>query len=252
MINYVANNTVKHVIPERDARKAFAPIREFLERCTTCRGAAVVDDEHHDRAPVPFDDVAARIDALVASPFLGDIRLMFLFHLCEPDTHVPFPTTGVATERMLWRSNLHAVLRHGRISELELVLTWPFDDVTDGFLRSFDATFETLGLAPRPGVMDRDGEPFPFDRGARDPLPDDPLGRTLHQAVLADLGDVGARIAYADWLTTHGDPLGEALVLQVEIAAAAHDRFRKQDLERRLRELVRRHGLRWSRVLVPR
>lgn len=60
----------------------------------------------------------------------------------------------------------------------------------------------------------------------------------LHAAVLAAPDDDGPRLVYADWLLAHGDPRGELISVQVELA-------RTPDGERRQELLAREHAL-WA------
>jgi len=72
-------------------------------------------------------------------------------------------------------------------------------------------------------------------------------------AVYADLmanpDDDGPRRVYADWLIERGDPRGELIVVQCELATAAANDPRRPELERRANELLADAGARWRTEL---
>jgi uncharacterized protein (TIGR02996 family) len=69
--------------------------------------------------------------------------------------------------------------------------------------------------------------------------------RELLDEVLAHPDDDGPRRVYADWLSERGDPRGELIAVQCELAMRdAHDPERR-DLERRELDLLKAHGNRW-------
>jgi uncharacterized protein (TIGR02996 family) len=247
MIEYVANGWDQRHVLDADIRDAFATIRTLLETATTCRAPASVDGTMFGRKqPAPsFADLAARAASLAIAEIPGTLELVFQFHLVDPATGQPLanPAPG-------WRSNAKATLRHGRRSGLQLLLTWPVDGITEPFLRSYDAVFGVVGPPLRDG-LELGGEKLAFDRAGYAVEPIDPTDLALFRAVLEAPTDEGPRMAYADWLLERGDPLGEVLVLQLELARKP-DARRARAMQERLAELVARHGARWPRVLVPR
>lgn len=264
MISYENTRSRQHhVLSATDAREALAPVLAFLRRCTTCTGALRADGvpiDRHDRlldlqrrairgtvdpSVDALAELQAVVDELVSAGRPCNLDLVFDFQLCDPATREPYVADPEAHGSFV---SLH--LRNRLTSELAMALHWPFDDATPAFLRAFDAAFGALQLLPRRGVMSRNHVAWDFDRGAHVPPPDDVTGRALHDAVLANPDDEGARTAYADWLGMRGDPLGEALALQLELARGPKP-HRATKLRARLRELRRAHGLWWSRVLVP-
>ena len=71
------------------------------------------------------------------------------------------------------------------------------------------------------------------------------MSRELIDEVLAHPDDDGPRRVYADWLSERGDPRGELIAVQCELAVrGAHDPERR-DLERRELDLLQAHGNRW-------
>lgn len=72
-------------------------------------------------------------------------------------------------------------------------------------------------------------------------------GTRLLAAVLADPQDTEARLIYADWLTQQGDPRGELIVLQVELASGRLKGARKGQAAKREKALLRKHGRGWAK-----
>ena len=67
----------------------------------------------------------------------------------------------------------------------------------------------------------------------------------LLQAVLDAPDDPAPRLVYADWLEDHGDPLGEFIQIQSQLADLAPDDLRWPALVRRERELLALHEEQW-------
>jgi uncharacterized protein (TIGR02996 family) len=77
---------------------------------------------------------------------------------------------------------------------------------------------------------------------------------TQDDAFLADIianpDDDAPRLVYADWLEDHGQPDRAAFVrVQCQLARLPHDDERREDLEAKERELLRRHRREWLRPL---
>src|SRR5690348_14697300 len=76
---------------------------------------------------------------------------------------------------------------------------------------------------------------------------------SLEQAFLRDVvehpGDETPRLIYADWLSERGDPRGEFIHLQCELARLAEDDPRRPELEDRALELEQRWGQEWAKPL---
>jgi len=62
----------------------------------------------------------------------------------------------------------------------------------------------------------------------------------LHRAVLEHPDDDTPRLVYADWLEEHGDPRGEFIRVQCELARMGYDDPRRPDFEKRQRELAKK------------
>jgi uncharacterized protein (TIGR02996 family) len=71
-------------------------------------------------------------------------------------------------------------------------------------------------------------------------------GDALYAAVLADPSDDASRRVLADYLVEIGDPRGELIHVQCELAAAKTP-ARKRALGKRERELLRKHGSAWRK-----
>lgn len=71
-------------------------------------------------------------------------------------------------------------------------------------------------------------------------------GAALLAAILADPRDDQARQVYADWLTERGDPRGEFITLQLELARGPTP-ARRRALARRETALLKQHRVAWTR-----
>jgi uncharacterized protein (TIGR02996 family) len=69
------------------------------------------------------------------------------------------------------------------------------------------------------------------------------------QAVLADPDDDGCRLVYADWLEERGDPRGELIRVQVELARLPAADARRPELQDRERRLLAQHQAAWAEPL---
>lgn len=69
------------------------------------------------------------------------------------------------------------------------------------------------------------------------------------QAILANPDDDQLRLIYADWLEERGDPRGEFIRVQMELAATKPDPHRAHDLLVREKELLAAHEEEWVRPL---
>lgn len=68
-------------------------------------------------------------------------------------------------------------------------------------------------------------------------------------AIHADPDDDVPRLIYADWLEDRGDPRGEFIRVQCELADRRTPYFRREELEQRERELLARHEAEWAAPL---
>ena len=79
---------------------------------------------------------------------------------------------------------------------------------------------------------------------------------SLEESFLRDVvehpGDETPRLIYADWLSERGDPRGEFIHLQCELARLAEDDQRRPALEDRAFELEQRWGREWAGPLCGR
>src|SRR5262245_60794313 len=65
------------------------------------------------------------------------------------------------------------------------------------------------------------------------------------QALLDDPSDPTTAMVFADWLEERGDPRGELLRIQTELAAWVPDFARREKLEAREKKLLDRFAVRW-------
>jgi len=70
-------------------------------------------------------------------------------------------------------------------------------------------------------------------------------GEILEQAIAADPGDIAAHAAYADWLIQQGDPRGELIQVQLSLEDESRPANERAELQKRERELLRRHASTW-------
>lgn len=71
------------------------------------------------------------------------------------------------------------------------------------------------------------------------------------QAILENPDDDAPRLIYADWLEERGDPRGELIRIQCQLAALSDNDERRSVLERHERELLEHHQDRWLGGLRP-
>src|SRR5437660_107995 len=64
-------------------------------------------------------------------------------------------------------------------------------------------------------------------------------------AIIADPDDDALRLIFADWLDEQGDPRGEFIRVQIELAGMSEDDPRLAPLAERERELLRLHKTAW-------
>jgi uncharacterized protein (TIGR02996 family) len=69
------------------------------------------------------------------------------------------------------------------------------------------------------------------------------------EAILADPADEAVRLIYADWLEERGDPRGEFIRVQCELARLPYGSPRRPGLEKREWQLYRTRGADWRLVL---
>src|SRR5580704_16967148 len=66
------------------------------------------------------------------------------------------------------------------------------------------------------------------------------------QAILDDPADDTPRLIYADWLEERGDPRGEFIRVQCELATMHRYDSGRNDLQARETALLRKHGKLWA------
>ncbi|HEY7326771.1 MAG TPA: TIGR02996 domain-containing protein [Gemmataceae bacterium] len=71
------------------------------------------------------------------------------------------------------------------------------------------------------------------------------------QAILENPDDDAPRLIYADWLEERGDPRGEFIRIQCQLAAPSANDKRRPQLERHERDLLAQHQDRWLGKLQP-
>jgi carbon storage regulator CsrA len=81
------------------------------------------------------------------------------------------------------------------------------------------------------------------------PRPESPEERPFRQAILEDPDDDGLRLIFADWLEERGDPLGEFIRAQCEVARLPVGDPRHSRLRERARSLWAAHGESWKAAL---
>jgi uncharacterized protein (TIGR02996 family) len=69
------------------------------------------------------------------------------------------------------------------------------------------------------------------------------------QAIREDPDDDGPRLIFADWLEEHGDPRGEFIRVQCELARLPQNDPKKDELWKRERRLLQMHEREWLREL---
>ena len=75
--------------------------------------------------------------------------------------------------------------------------------------------------------------------------------RALLERVLASPDDESARLAYATWCDSKGDPRGACIRLQLELSGIDRaDRERRGPLLRRQQTLISRHGATWAGAIA--
>lgn len=65
------------------------------------------------------------------------------------------------------------------------------------------------------------------------------------RAILDAPDDVGLRLSYADWLDERGDPRGEFIRVQCELASLPEDSPRRGELQKREKQLLEQHASEW-------
>jgi uncharacterized protein (TIGR02996 family) len=71
------------------------------------------------------------------------------------------------------------------------------------------------------------------------------LRQALEDALAADFDDVGAHMAYADWLMEQGDPKGEFIQVQLALEDESRSKKERDKLRQREKALLRQHGRQW-------
>ncbi len=75
---------------------------------------------------------------------------------------------------------------------------------------------------------------------------------TFIQAIQASPGDEVPRLVYADWLDDQGDPRGELIRVQCELARRPANDLERKRLEQRADELLDDYGELWLEPLRDR
>jgi uncharacterized protein (TIGR02996 family) len=76
-------------------------------------------------------------------------------------------------------------------------------------------------------------------------------GGSLLDAVLERPDDDAPRLVYADWLAEQGDPRGEFILVQCELARTGVGEARRAALEERAQQLLDAHRAQWLGPLTP-
>jgi uncharacterized protein (TIGR02996 family) len=77
-----------------------------------------------------------------------------------------------------------------------------------------------------------------------------PRATSLVDAIRQAPDDDGPRLVYADWLMEQGDPRGEFIAVQCELARSDLDHARRLELEARQVSLLSQHGTTWRGPLA--
>jgi uncharacterized protein (TIGR02996 family) len=83
------------------------------------------------------------------------------------------------------------------------------------------------------------------------PPPPPAARQALESALAAEPDDLGAHMAYADWLTEHGDPRGEFIQVQLALEDPKRSARERERLRRREQELREAHEREWLGGLAP-
>src|SRR4051812_35277558 len=76
-------------------------------------------------------------------------------------------------------------------------------------------------------------------------------GEGFLQAVLASPDDDILRLIYADWLQEHGNPRGEFIRVQSELARLPEHEERRAELAAREQSLLQCHEAEWAAPVEP-
>jgi uncharacterized protein (TIGR02996 family) len=77
-----------------------------------------------------------------------------------------------------------------------------------------------------------------------------PLRRALEAALVADPDDLGAHMAYADWLAEQGDPRGEFIQVQLALEDESRPAAERKRLRKREAVLLKAHRDEWLGALA--
>jgi uncharacterized protein (TIGR02996 family) len=78
-----------------------------------------------------------------------------------------------------------------------------------------------------------------------------PLRTALEDAIAADPDDLGAHMAYADWLAEQGDPRGEFIQVQLALEKPDLAAAERKRLQKREKQLLDAHARQWLGGLAP-
>ncbi|MGE3808839.1 MAG: WGR domain-containing protein, partial [Gemmataceae bacterium] len=76
-------------------------------------------------------------------------------------------------------------------------------------------------------------------------------GKALENAIFANPDDLGAHAAYADWLIEQGDPRGEFIQVQLALEDEKVAPAKRKELEKREKELLKKHERDWLGPMAP-
>src|SRR5436305_312137 len=77
------------------------------------------------------------------------------------------------------------------------------------------------------------------------------MNEAFLQSICENPEDDAVRLIYADWLEENGDPCGEFIRAQVELALLTADSPRRRELAFRAHQLLGLHGEEWAAPLRP-
>lgn len=253
MIGYRPNDS--HTLRRKGASNAFAAVRTFLERCTDCTTGVARPKGAEAELTWTLDECTTEIGTRFASatpPAYIALDFEGLLKDVTRGTLLPYRSGDLPEARSrlrlsIWPDNIMCSPH----------LWWPYDDITPEILRHHDAIAELTGIILTParfvrGFRGKTGKLrtklFRFERARFALTPADDRSVALKAAIVAAPDDDGPRLAYADWLLQQGDPLGEMIVVQCQLAALANDDPRRAALQRRESGLLRKHARTWLRL----
>jgi uncharacterized protein (TIGR02996 family) len=83
------------------------------------------------------------------------------------------------------------------------------------------------------------------EEGASTPATAGSLSEALEQAILANLDDLAAHMAYADWLHDQGNPRGDLIQVQLALEDPSKSEKERKALQKQEKQLLEAHARQW-------